>query len=87
MQEIYYPEQQDGRADSATITKIARVVSGRTIGAWKSDRNTRDTCDAAQYVAVKENNGGVKNFFRNRDSNTDVWIHFVCTSVTVNVDQ
>lgn len=44
MQEVCYPELQDGKADSATVTKIGQTVTGRTIGAWALDGDTRGTC-------------------------------------------
>lgn len=53
MQEVVCnPELWDGRADSATGTKIAVLVTGRTIGACASDEGTGDTClcNAIQHV-------------------------------------
>lgn len=34
----------DGRADSATGTKIASAVTGGTVGPCTSDEDTGDTC-------------------------------------------
>ena len=59
MQEVCNPELQDGRADSATVTKIASTVTGRTIGASASDEDAGDTCThiATQHVQAQERKG------------------------------
>ena len=46
------PELHNGRADSAAVRKIASILTGKTIGAWVSVENTRDTCTriVIQYV-------------------------------------